>query len=144
MTPADPHDLARFVAAQDAVIDTVLAELAAGRKRTHWMWFVFPQLAGLGRSSTAQFYGIRSRREALAYWRHPLLGARLVRCSEALRPHAAHGAEAVLGSVDAVKLRSCLTLFDAIAPEEPVFDELLVDFYGGERDPATLRLLDGA
>jgi uncharacterized protein (DUF1810 family) len=115
MTPADPHDLARFVAAQDAVIDTVLAELTAGRKRTHWMWFVFP-----------------------------LLGARLVRCSEALRPHAAHGAEAVLGSVDAVKLRSCLTLFDAIAAEEPVFDELLVDFYGGERDPATLRLLDGA
>jgi uncharacterized protein (DUF1810 family) len=139
----DPFGLERFVAAQAPVIDTVLAELAAGSKRTHWMWFVFPQLAALGRSAAARFYGITSRDEALAYWRHPVLGPRLVQCCAALLPHGARGAEAVLGSVDALKLLSCLTLFMQVAPDEPVFRQLLEAFYGGVSDAATLDLLVG-
>ena len=137
-------DLDRFVAAQDPVWDAVRAELAAGAKRTHWMWFVFPQLAGLGRSGMARFYGIASHAEALAYWRHPLLGARLREACDLLLPHAHRGAEAVLGPVDALKLRSCLTLFEQVAPEEPVFADALDDFYAGERDAATLALLGAA
>jgi uncharacterized protein (DUF1810 family) len=137
----DPHDLQRFVDAQDPVLAQVLAELAAGAKRSHWMWFVFPQLAGLGRSQTARYYGIASRAEALAYWRHPLLGARLRQACERLRPHAARGAEQVLGPVDALKLRSCLTLFEQVAPDEPLFGELLDAFCDGERDANTLALL---
>jgi len=138
----DRHALERFVAAQAPVIDAVLVELAAGAKRSHWMWFVFPQLAGLGRSATARIYGIASRDEALAYWRHPVLGPRLAQCSNLLLPHAARGASRVLGPVDAIKLRSCLTLFEQVAPDEPVFGELLDAFYAGERDAATLMLLD--
>lgn len=138
----DPFALQRFVTAQEAVIDAVLVELAGGTKRTHWMWFVFPQLAGLGRSETARFYGLGSRAEALAYWRHPLLGPRLAHCCALLRPHAARGAQAVFGSVDALKWRSCLTLFEQVAPEEPLFGELLDAFYAGSRDSATLDLLD--
>ena len=139
----DPFALARFVAAQAPVIDRVLQELAAGAKRSHWMWFVFPQLAALGRSATARLYGISSREEALAYWRHPLLGPRLVRCCTALLPHGTRGAEAVLGAVDAMKLRSCLTLFAQVAPDEPVFTQLLEAFFGGAPDAATLQLLAG-
>ena len=139
---ADPYALERFVVAQAPVIDTVLAELAAGAKRTHWMWFGFPQLARLGRSETARFYGIASLTEAQAYWRHPLLGPRLRQCCDLLLPHAARGAERVLGPVDALKLRSCLTLFERAAPDEPVLGELLDDYYAGERDEATLALLD--
>jgi uncharacterized protein (DUF1810 family) len=135
--------LQRFVTAQDAVIGDVLAELGAGSKRTHWMWFVFPQLAGLGRSETARFYGIASRDEAFAYWRHPVLGPRLRQCCALLRPHAARPVEAIFGPTDAIKWRSCLTLFERIAPEEPLFGELLEAFYGGERDAATLALLKG-
>jgi uncharacterized protein (DUF1810 family) len=137
----DPFALARFADAQAPVIDTVRAELAAGAKRTHWMWFVFPQLAALGRSPTAQFYGLRSRAEALAYWRHPMLGPRLAECAVLLEPHAARGAERVLGAVDALKLCSCLTLFEAVAPEQPLFGRLLDAYYAGRRDSATLALL---
>lgn len=137
----DPHDLQRFVDAQDPVFAQVLDELAAGAKRSHWMWFVFPQLAGLGRSATARFYGIASREEALAYWRHAVLGPRLRAACEQLRPHAARGAAQVLGAVDALKLRSCLTLFEQVAPEEPLFGALLDAFYGGDRDVLTLELL---
>jgi uncharacterized protein (DUF1810 family) len=140
-TDDDPFDLQRFVAAQAPVIDDVRAELAAGAKRTHWMWFVFPQAAPLGRSETAKFYGLRSRDEALAYWRHPLLGARLAACAALLEPHAALGAERVLGSIDALKLRSCLTLFEAVAPTEPLFGRLLDAYYRGARDPATVAWL---
>ncbi|HEY6134316.1 MAG TPA: DUF1810 domain-containing protein [Rubrivivax sp.] len=138
-----PYALERFLAAQAPVIDTVLAELAAGVKRSHWMWFVFPQLAGLGHSESARLYGIASRDEALAYWRHPVLGPRLVQCCDLLRPHPARGPERALGPIDALKLRSCLTLFEQVAPEEPVFGELIDDYYGGMRDPATLALLAG-
>ncbi len=140
--PRDPYRLDRFVAAQDPVWTSVLDELAAGAKRTHWMWFVFPQLTGLGRSATARFYGLASPAEALAYWRHPVLGPRLRQCCERLRPHAARGAVAVLGPIDALKLRSCLTLFEAVAPEEPVFGALLDTFYGGRRDEATVAWLE--
>lgn len=139
----DPYDLARFVAAQDPVIDTVLRELGAGEKRSHWMWFVFPQLSALGRSATARLYGIGSRDEALAYWHHPLLGPRLRQCCTTLLPHGARGAAAVLGAVDAMKLRSCLTLFAQVAPEEPVFTQLLEVYFGGAADAATLQLLAG-
>ena len=138
---SDLHALARFVDAQAPLIDAVRAELTAGAKRTHWMWFVFPQLAGLGRSATARFYGIASRAEAHAYWQHPLLGPRLVECDTPLLPHRERGAERVLGPIDALKLRSCLTLFEAIAPGEPLFQRLLDAFYAGQRDGATLALL---
>jgi uncharacterized protein (DUF1810 family) len=138
---ADPFGLQRFVAAQDPVIDTVCAELRAGGKRSHWMWFVFPQLAGLGRSATAKFYGLASRDEALAYWQHTTLGPRLVQCCSLLLPHRAIGAERILGSIDAMKLRSCLTLFEQVAPEQPVFVQLIDAFYGGQRDATTLALL---
>jgi uncharacterized protein (DUF1810 family) len=138
---ADANRLDRFVTAQDAVIDDVRAELATGTKRTHWMWFVFPQLAALGRSSTALLYGLSSADEARGYWQHPVLGPRLAEACTLLLPHAARGAERVLGPLDALKLRSCLTLFEAAVPEEPLFGRLLEAFYGGERDPATLALL---
>jgi uncharacterized protein (DUF1810 family) len=138
---AAPFDLERFVAAQAPVIDAVRAELRAGAKRTHWMWFVFPQLAVLGRSQTARHYGIASLAEAQAYWAHPVLGPRLAECAALLAPHAARGAVAVLGEIDALKLRSCLTLFERAAPDAPVFPRLLALYYRSERCPLTLRAL---
>ena len=141
-TDADPFDLQRFVAAQARVYADVEAELKAGAKTSHWMWFVFPQLKGLGRSSTALHYGIGSLEEAQAYWRHPLLGARLRQCCAWLMalPQERTAAQ-VFGSIDTLKLRSCLTLFERAAPDEPQFPALLERFYGGERDGATLALL---
>ena len=140
-TDADPFDLQRFVAAQARVYTDVEAELKAGAKTSHWMWFVFPQLKGLGRSSTALHYGIGSLEEAQAYWRHPLLGARLRQCCAWLMalPQERTAAQ-VFGSIDTLKLRSCLTLFERAAPDEPVFGALLDRFYGGERDAATRAL----
>ena len=137
----DPFNLQRFVTAQDWVFADVLAELAAGAKTSHWMWFVFPQLAGLGRSGTARFYGIASLAEAQAYWRHPVLGGRLRECCERLMAVRGRTALQVFGSVDAMKLRSCLTLFERAAPQEPLFGLLLDMYYAGERDAATLRML---
>jgi uncharacterized protein (DUF1810 family) len=141
-TDADPFDLQRFVAAQARVYADVEAELKAGAKTSHWMWFVFPQLKGLGRSSTALHYGIGSLEEAQAYWRHPLLGARLKQCCAWLMalPQERTAAQ-VFGSIDTLKLRSCLTLFERAAPDEPVFGALLDRFYGGERDAATRALI---
>jgi len=141
---ADPHDLQRFVDAQDGVIDDVLDELHDGRKRSHWMWFVFPQLRGLGRSAMAERYGIASRAEAAAYLAHPLLGARLVEATR-LMIAAAPGASAlaILGSPDDLKFRSSMTLFAAVAggDREP-FDAALARYFGGAADPATRALLD--
>ena len=138
----DPFDLQRFVDAQEGVHDRVTAELAAGSKTSHWMWFVFPQLKALGRSSTALHYGIGSLDEARAYWRHPVLGARLKECGQQLLAlPAGRSALQVFGPVDAMKLKSCLTLFERAAPEEPLFGTLLGRFYDGERDAATLALL---
>jgi uncharacterized protein (DUF1810 family) len=139
--PSDPHDLQRFVDAQEWSFADALAELEAGRKRTHWIWFVFPQLAGLGRSDTARFFGIRSGDEARAYLAHALLGPRLRQCCTALLRHRGTSAEAIMGGVDALKLKSSMTLFEAVADDPAPFAAVLDAFYGGARDPETLRLL---
>lgn len=136
----DPLD--RFVDAQQGVIDAVRAELAAGRKRSHWMWFVFPQLRGLGRSETARFYGIASLDEARRYEAHPLLGARLRECAGLVLAQAGRrDAHAIFGSPDDLKLRSSMTLFRHAAPQAPVFGAVLDAFYAGLPDDATERLL---
>ena len=140
----DPYNLQRFIDAQDGIFDTALAELRSGRKQSHWMWFIFPQLAGLGHSPTAQYYAIASLDEARAYLERPTLGVGLRECVEALLPWAdERTAKQILGSVDAIKLRSSLTLFDRIAPDD-VFAAGLQVFFGGERDERTLALLGGA
>jgi uncharacterized protein (DUF1810 family) len=141
MAGPDSFDLERFVAAQAGSYVDALAELKAGRKRSHWMWFVFPQLAGLGRSETARFYGIRSADEARAYLNHALLGARLRECCAALLHHQGTPAETILGSIDALKLKSSMTLFEAVADDPAPFAAVLDAFYGGARDPLTLDLL---
>lgn len=140
-TAADPYDLRRFVVAQDPVYAQVCAELAAGAKTSHWMWFVFPQLKGLGRSATARHYGIASLDEARAYAAHPLLGARLRQCGALLREVPGRSARQIFGPVDAMKLGSCLTLFERAAPQEPLFAQLLERYCDGQRDAATLALL---
>jgi uncharacterized protein (DUF1810 family) len=134
------HDLGRFVAAQDRVWAEVVAELAAGRKRTHWMWFVFPQVAGLGSSSMAVAYAIGSIGEAEAYLVHPVLGARLREATRLMLGHAGTAAEAVLGGIDAMKFRSSMTLFAEAAPGEALFREAIAAFCDGP-DPRTLALL---
>lgn len=132
--------LERFVRAQEGSYAQALAELRAGRKTGHWIWFVLPQLRGLGRSPMAHEYGIADRAEAEAYLAHPLLGARLRECVHALLAHAGRPAASILGDVDAMKFRSCLTLFDAVSTD-PLFSRALDAFYGGERDAATLARL---
>lgn len=137
----ETFDLDRFVAAQDGVYDTVLAELRAGSKRTHWIWFVFPQVRGLGRSSTAQHYGITSPDEARAYLAHPVLGPRLRECARLLATHTGRSATQILGYPDDLKVRSSMTLFARAADDPADFRAVLDAFYGGEEDPATLDLL---
>jgi uncharacterized protein (DUF1810 family) len=136
----DRFNLERFVTAQAAVFDTVLGELKAGRKRTHWMWFVFPQLRELGHSPTARFYGIGSLDEARAYHAHPLLGPRLILCTRVVLESAAGSLHEIFGSPDDLKFRSSMTLFDAAVPD-PVFSQALERWCAGERDPHTLRLI---
>jgi len=135
-------NLQRFVDAQTPVISTVMAELAAGEKRTHWMWFVFPQLAALGRSGTAKFYGLADLDEAHAYLAHPVLGERLRACTRAVLAHRGESAHAIFGTPDDLKFRSCMTLFGLAAPDEPLFGEALAAFYGGEADATTVGNLD--
>jgi uncharacterized protein (DUF1810 family) len=137
---ADPFDLQRFVDAQEDAYPQALAEIRAGAKRSHWMWFVFPQIAGLGRSPTARHFAIRSIDEARHYLAHPLLGARLRECVAALQALPRKNAERVFGATDAMKLRSSLTLFHE-AGDEPIFAEALSDWFGGESDAATEHLL---
>jgi uncharacterized protein (DUF1810 family) len=137
---SDELGLQRFVDAQAGVIDAVRDELRAGRKRSHWMWFVFPQLKGLGVSSTAQFYGIASLDEARAYLAHPVLGPRLRECCALMLAVPARSAHEILGSPDDLKFRSCLTLFSLASPQEPVFLQALQRFYEGEPDPRTVAL----
>ena len=139
---SDRFDLQRFVRAQaGGVYEAALAELRAGAKRGHWMWFILPQARGLGRSALADHYGIGGLAEARAYLAHPLLGSRLRECVAAVLDHAGERtAEEMLGTVDAVKLRSCLTLFEAAGGGEP-FASALASLFAGERDPATLVLL---
>lgn len=141
MDPA-PGTLQRFVQAQAPVFDRVRAELSEGHKASHWMWFIFPQLRGLGRSDMARFYGLASRDEALAYWQHPVLGPRLLECTRlVLAAPPCRSAHEIFGSPDDLKLRSCMTLFAQVAPDEPAFGQVLERFCGGERDAATLSLL---
>ena len=140
---ADPHDLQRFVTAQDegGTYDQALAELRAGRKTSHWMWFVFPQVAGLGQSPTSRHFAVRSLDEARAYLAHPVLGARLRESAQALLDGGGTDARAVLGGIDALKLRSSMTLFARAAPEEERFQAVLDRYFGGEPDPETERRL---
>ncbi len=142
---SDPFSLRRFELAQEhgGTYERAIAELRAGRKRSHWMWFVFPQLAGLGHSEMSRTYAIASLEEARAYVAHPVLGARLLECAIALVQLGAVSAQDVLGTVDAVKLRSSMTLFARAAPEHEQFHAVLVKFYDGAADPATVRLLSG-
>jgi uncharacterized protein (DUF1810 family) len=140
--PDDPFGLERFVAAQEGgVHERAVEELRTGRKRSHWMWFVFPQVAGLGRSATAQHFALTGLDEARAYLRHPVLGARPREPVSALLELADTEPEAVLGPIDAVKLRSSMTLFARAAPEEEIFQQVLDRYYGGLPDEATIRIL---
>jgi uncharacterized protein (DUF1810 family) len=136
-----PFDLDRFIAAQESSYAGALAELRAGHKTGHWMWFVFPQLAGLGRSALSLHYAIGSLDEARAYASHPLLGGRLRECAAALLETSGRSAEDMLGGIDAIKLRSSMTLFHRAVSDEPAFAAVLERFYGGRPDPATDALL---
>jgi uncharacterized protein (DUF1810 family) len=139
---SDPHDLQRFVDAQaGGTYEAALAELRAGRKRGHWIWFVLPQLRGLGLSATSQHYGVSGLAEARAYLAHPVLGPRLRQCFEVLAGLEETDPVRVLGGVDAVKVRSSATLFAAAAPGEPVFTTVLGRWYGGHPDEATTSRL---
>ena len=134
-----PYDLQRFVAAQDAgrSYDQATAELRRGRKTSHWMWFVFPQITGLGQSPVSRLYAISGLAEAKAYLAHPVLGPRLVECAAILGGLSGRTAEQIFGGIDALKLRSSMTLFLRAAPDEPVFRQVLDQYFGGKPDPAT-------
>jgi uncharacterized protein (DUF1810 family) len=133
----DPHDLARFVAAQEGVYESALAQLRAGRKTGHWMWFVFPQIAGLGMSAMSQRYAIASAAEARAYLEHPVLGARIAECARVLTELPGRDPEAVFGGVDAIKLRSSMTLFARASEDDSIYYAVLDQYFGGEPDPQT-------
>ena len=139
----DPFDLARFVEAQRDSYAVAVAELRSGRKVGHWIWYVFPQVAGLGMSSTSQHFAITSLAEARAYLAHPTLGPRLVECARLLSATPNRSAEQILGGIDAVKVRSSMTLFQQADPDEPAFGEVLGRFYDGRTDGRTLQLLEG-
>ena len=130
-----------FVEAQNSVISAVLDELRAGQKQTHWMWFIFPQHVGLGRSGMARRFGLGSIEEAREYLADPVLGGRLVACSEAVLAHRAKSARAIFGSPDYLKFQSCMTLFAMAAPQYSIFQRALDEFFGGEPDPLTVALL---
>jgi uncharacterized protein (DUF1810 family) len=135
-------DLGRFVDAQAPVYESVRAELRRGRKTSHWMWFVFPQLAGLGRSAMAQHYALASLDEARAYLRHPVLGPRLLECTRLVNAIAERSIGEIFGDPDDLKFRSAMTLFARADPAEAAFGEALARFFGGAPDPRTLELLD--
>ncbi|MBR0951071.1 DUF1810 domain-containing protein [Bradyrhizobium canariense] len=136
----DPFDLVRFVRAQDPVYRDIQGELTRGRKQSHWMWYVFPQVAGLGFSAMSQRYAIASRAEAKAYLAHPILGPRLIECTRLVLAVEGRTINAILGAPDDAKFRSSMTLFDAVS-DQPVFDEALARYFSGEHDQATLDIL---
>jgi uncharacterized protein (DUF1810 family) len=141
----DPFDLSRFVHAQESIYDSVLAELRSGQKRSHWMWFVFPQIHGLGHSPTAQHYAIKSIEEARQYHSHPLLGARLLECTEAVLAVEGRSASAIFGYPDDLKLKSSMTLFSSVADTpHSLFSRVLEKYFLGEKDARTLQLLERA
>ncbi len=141
MATPDPFDLQRFVAAQADIYQEALDEIRNGRKQTHWMWFIFPQLAGLGMSPTSQHYGITGLPEAAAYLSHSLLGPRLIECSEAALLVAGRSARDIFGSPDDMKLRSSATLFARVTDANSVFRRILGQYFGGQLDPRTIALL---
>ncbi|MGN1409349.1 MAG: DUF1810 domain-containing protein [Eubacteriales bacterium] len=135
-------NLKRFIDAQYSSYDTALSEIKAGRKTSHWMWYIFPQLKGLGRSSTSEYYGLTGIEEAKAYMDDPVLSARLLEISNAVLIHKDKSAEEIFGSIDARKLRSCMTLFNIAAPDISIFDAVLMQFFKGNSDYRTLHLLE--
>jgi uncharacterized protein (DUF1810 family) len=137
----DRFDLRRFVDAQAPVIESVRAQLRNGRKTSHWMWFVFPQIRGLGMSETSRRYAITSRDEALGYLGHPILGPRLIECARLVTGVEGRTAREIFGSPDDIKLKSCMTLFASVAPDPAPFREVLAKYFGGEMDRATLDRL---
>ena len=141
MKTANPGDLERFLDAQAGIYDEALAEIRAGRKQSHWMWFIFPQIAGLGFSDTSRHFAIRDRAEAEAYLAHPVLGTRLRECAQATLDVKGRSAEEIFGGVDALKLRSSATLFAAVSPDASVFHRLLEMYFAGRGDEKTNQLL---
>lgn len=137
---SDPYDLERFLSAQEPVIGKVMSELNEGHKQTHWMWFVFPQIHGLGRSEIAQRYAISSSSEAMAYLGHPVLGPRLEECALAVLKIAGRTAHQVFGEIDALKFRSSMTLFAAVS-HKTAFRDVLDKYFDGDLDPVTLKIL---
>ena len=141
---SDPYDLERFVQAQRGDYERALAELKSGRKRSHWMWYIFPQFAGLGVSPTSQRYAVKSAGEARAFLDHPVLGQRLVDCTEALLAIQGRSALEILGSPDDMKLRSCATLFASVSPPHSVFHRIIDRYFQGRPDERTLGLIAGS
>ena len=137
----DPYNLDRFLKAQEDIYSTALDELRTGRKRSHWIWFIFPQLAGLGQSPNSKFYGITSPEEAVAYLKHPILGARLHECLRVLQTLEQTSADRVFGELDAMKFRSSLTLFARADGADPIIEGALYRWFGGRKDERTLALL---
>jgi len=142
MNPDDPYDLNRFLSAQEGVYDRALAELKSGQKRTHWMWYIFPQIDGLGHSPTAKRYSIKSIKEARQYLNHPVLGKRLLECTEAVVALKGGSLSEIFGFPDDLKFKSSMTLFEKIAGAGSVFSSALDRYCHGERDAATLSLLE--
>ena len=142
MSTDDNYDLNRFVEAQRSTYDSALAELRSGRKRSHWMWYIFPQLAGLGRSAMSRQFAIANADEAKAYLEHALLGPRLVECATAVLETEGRSAYEIFGSPDDLKLHSSATLFGRVSPPRSVFSRLLAKYFGGREDEQTVRLLD--
>lgn len=138
---SDPFNLHRFIEAQEHSYDRALSELKRGRKQSHWVWFIFPQMAGLGLSPTSAYYAIKDRAEAEAYLNHPVLGPRLVECCEAALKHADKSASDLMGTPDDFKLRSCATLFASVSPPGSVFVRVLDGFFEGKPDDRTFELL---
>ena len=137
----DPHNLKRFVDAQNPAYDRVCAELRAGQKTSHWIWFIFPQLRGLGRSHMADEYGISSREEAAAYLKHPILGERLRECTRLVNSVQGRSIDEIFGYPDDLKFRSSITLFANVAPQDQIFKDVLEKYFDGAPDPLTLQLL---
>jgi len=142
--PPDPYNLARFVQAQGPDYGQALAEIRAGRKQSHWMWYIFPQFKGLGSSPTSIHYAIKSAPEAMAYLAHPILGPRLLECADAALQIAGRSALEAFGSPDDIKLRSCATLFASVSPDGSVFHQIIDKYFGGERDVRTIELMAGS
>jgi uncharacterized protein (DUF1810 family) len=137
----DPFNLNRFIEAQETIYSAVIRELRNGRKSTHWMWFIFPQVNGLGYSSTSKYYAIRNKEEAEQYVNHTILGARLIECSQIVLSHTGRSASEIFGSPDDLKLKSSMTLFETVVSGDSVFAQVLEKYFQGNRDTKTLKLL---